>query len=211
MLRKSADKVFVLDDESYFTLTKYQMPGNKIYYTSNQNLTQPNVKLKFKQKFEPKLMLYIVISEREISKPYLRSSKIAINKEVYINDCLKGILMPFLRKYHSDGKFLFWPDKASSHYAKDTLNFLCKNNISFIEKMDNPTNLPQCRPIEDFFGQLSSIVYKDGWTARNVEELKKRIKSSIKKIDFTTVQSNFFTIRIKLQKCADNGPYNGVH
>ncbi len=42
----------------------------------------------------------------------------------------------------------------------------------FIEKMDNPTNLPQCSPIEDFFGQLSSIVYKDGWTAKNVEELK---------------------------------------
>jgi hypothetical protein len=33
-------------------------------------------------------------------------------------------------------------------------------------------NLPQCRPIEDFFGQLSSIVYKDGWTAKNVGEFK---------------------------------------
>ncbi len=69
MLRKSADKVFVIDDQSYFTLTKYQMPGNNIYYTSDQNLTQPNVKLKLKQKFEPKLMLYIEISERRISKP----------------------------------------------------------------------------------------------------------------------------------------------
>jgi hypothetical protein len=32
LLRKSADKVFVLDDESYFTLTKYQMPGNNILH-----------------------------------------------------------------------------------------------------------------------------------------------------------------------------------
>ncbi len=70
--------------------------------------------------------------------------------------------MLFLREYYSDGKFLFWPDKESSHYAKDTLNFLRENNIPCVEKMDNPTNLPQCRPIEDFFGQLSSIVYKDG-------------------------------------------------
>jgi hypothetical protein len=77
--------------------------------------------------------------------------------------------------------------------------------------MDNPTNLPQCRPIEDFFGQLSSIVYKDEWAAKYVEELKKRIKSSIKKIDFTTVQSNFLAIRTKLRKCPDNGLYNEVH
>jgi hypothetical protein len=66
------------------------MPGNNIYYTSDQNLTKPNIKLKFKQKFEPKLMLYTVISDRGISKPYLRSSKTVINKVVYINDCLKG-------------------------------------------------------------------------------------------------------------------------
>jgi hypothetical protein len=67
----------------------------------------------------------------------------------------------------------------------------------------------QC-PIEDFFGQLSSILYKDEWAAKNVEELKKRIKSSIKKIDFTTVQNNFLAIS-NLRKCTDNGPYNKAH
>jgi hypothetical protein len=70
--------------------------------------------------------------------------------------------MSFLRKYHLDGKFFFWPDKASSYYTKGTLNFLRENNIPFVEKIDNLINLPQCRPIEDFFGQLSPIVYKDG-------------------------------------------------
>ena len=53
------------------------------------------------------------ISEKGFSKPWFKPSGLAINEDVYQNECLKKILIPFLQKHH-----VFWPDKASSHYAK---------------------------------------------------------------------------------------------
>lgn len=211
MTTNYAGKSLVLDDESYFPLSKSQMPGNNRFYTQDIETTPPNVKYKFKHKFEPKVMLYIAISDKGISKPYFKEGGLAINAETYQNECLKKILIPFVHKYHSDKNFVFWPDKASSHYAKTTQELLKSKNINFVPKERNPTNLPQCRPIEDFFGNLSSLVYKNNWRAKNCEELKKRIRSCIRKMDPNPIQMSCRGIFRKLRLTADNGPYATVH
>jgi hypothetical protein len=59
-------------------------------------------------------------------------------------------LKKFIKKYHKDGNIVFWPDLASAHYARLTTAFLEKNNIPYIQKENNPPNVPQLRPIEDF-------------------------------------------------------------
>ena len=41
---------------------------------------------------------------------------------LYQNECLKKILIPFLQKHLADGQYVFWPDKASLHYAKEKHN-----------------------------------------------------------------------------------------
>ena len=86
-------------------------------------------------------MLYIVISEKGISKPWFKPSRLAINQEVYQNQCLKKILIPFLKKNHPNNDYVFWPDKASSHYAKKILDFLESQNIPYVPKNRNPINL----------------------------------------------------------------------
>jgi hypothetical protein len=168
------------------------------------------VKYKFKKKYEPHIMLYQVISKNGLSKPWFKRGGLAVNK-IYINDCLKKITIPFIKKNHQDGNFWFWPDKASSHYARETLEFLAKNNIQFVPKERNPTNLPQCRPIEDYFGQLDTLVYKDGWRAKDLDELENRIRLCIRKVNKEAVQASCASIKTKLRKCADHGPYALVH
>ena len=69
MCNQYRGKLFVLDDESYFGLSRSHVPVNSVFYTSDVSSTPADVKYKFKQKFEAKVMLYIVISERGISKP----------------------------------------------------------------------------------------------------------------------------------------------
>ena len=211
MTRNYSGKSFVLDDESYFPLSKSQIPGNDRFYTKDKSTTPPKVMYKFKHKFESKVMLYIVISDKGISKPWFKPSGLAINQEVYQRECLQKILIPFLKQHHSDGKYVFWPDKASSHYAKKTLTFLESQNIPYVPKDRNPTNLPQCRPIEDFFGLLSSMVYKDNWKAKNTKQLTNRIKSCIRKIDVAAVQRSCSSITTKLRRTADHGPYANIH
>ena len=211
MVRKYVGKSFVLDDEKYFTLSATQMPGNDVYYTNDPSTTPPKVKLKFKMKFEPKVMLYIVISEKGISKPYIHKTRLAIDQNLYKDQCINKVLLPFLSKYHSDGKFVFWPDKASAHYAASVREFLSSRNIEYVPKQNNPTNLPQCRPIEDFFGQLSAKVYAKGWRATTLDQLERKVRKCVKEVDLERVQRSCGHIKAKLRVCGINGPYELVH
>jgi hypothetical protein len=55
MLEKYNDLDFLLDDESYFTLSNLSLPGNDRFYSSNVSKTSESVKNKYKAKFEPNL------------------------------------------------------------------------------------------------------------------------------------------------------------
>src|SRR5207244_2280276 len=99
-----------------------------------------------------------------------------------------------------------WPDKATSHYAENTVKFLTQQNIKFVPKFYNPTNLPQCRPIEDIWGQLSTLVYSGGWSTKSFKALKSRITKCFRKIDFTPGLQAFSNIRKNLRKVYRNGP-----
>ena len=169
LLNKYQEKVFIIDDESYFPLSKCDMPGNDKFYTDDIDATPPDVRYKKKKKFEQKVMIYLAISERGHSAIYIKRSKLAIDANTYSNVCLKRFLFPFVKKYHLDGNYVVWPDKASSHYAKKSIQMFNDNSVPFVMKSVNPTNLPQCRPIEDFFGQLSAEVYKHDWRADNID------------------------------------------
>ena len=62
------------------------------------------------------------------------------------------------------------------------------NNINYVKKVDNPPNCPELRAIEDFWGILKGKVYKGNWQAENLDQLKKRIKLCLRKIDIELVQ-----------------------
>lgn len=79
-------------------------------------------------------MLYIAVSNKGISKPFFISGGLAINKQTYQEKCLQQILIPFIEKYHLNDDYIFWPDKASSHYAKTTVEFLQSKNVPFVPK-----------------------------------------------------------------------------
>ena len=54
MTRNYIEKNFILDDESYFSLSKTQMPGNDIYYTIDPKTADESVKFEFKKNTSPR-------------------------------------------------------------------------------------------------------------------------------------------------------------
>jgi transposase len=56
-------------------------------------------------------------------------------------------------------------------------------NIRFVPKEANPPNVPQARPIENFWSILASEVYEGGRAARNHANLARRIRENLKEID----------------------------
>ena len=59
---------WIIDDESYFTLSHSEINGNNIYYTSDDKQCPDNVKFKEKSKFEDKLFVWIAISPKGMPK-----------------------------------------------------------------------------------------------------------------------------------------------
>ena len=62
---------------------------------------------------------------------------VAVNTDIYINECLQAKLVPFIHKHHGDFNYLFWPDLAGAHYSNETVA-----NVQLVEKASNPTNVP---------------------------------------------------------------------
>ena len=151
----------ILDDEKYFTFSG-NVPGNNRYYSSDTSSAPENIKFIQKQKFEPHLLVWLAISPRGISNPYIHRSKIAIREEIYLKQCIRGHLLPFIKKHHQNDDILFWPDLASSHYAYSVLRCLESNNLPYVRRNQNPPNVPQCRPIEKIWALIEQMVYQGG-------------------------------------------------
>jgi len=201
-------KKVIIDDESYFGLTNFQLSGNDGYYTSNPDETPEQVKLKRKAKYEPKLLVWAALSPNGISRPYIVPSGQAINKDVYIAKCLRARLIPFIKAYHENDEIVFWPDLASSHYAKDTTDFLKSNNIDFVDKSSNPANAPELRPIEDFWVEMKRVVYANGWRADNLDQLTNRINYAFKKVSEDRVHRLGSATFTRVDRCRRNGLTN---
>ena len=71
---------------------------------------------------------------------------------------LRRGLPPFIDEKHPEGGYLFWPDPAVAHYARDTVQFLEEAGVANLKRDDNPPNVPQLCPIEDFWGVMKQEV-----------------------------------------------------
>ena len=51
-------------------------------------------------------------------------------------------------------------------------------NVKYVETVpnENSSNLPKCRPIENFWSILKSIAYENNWQANSHQQLEQRIK-----------------------------------
>ena len=86
---------------------------------------------------------------------------------------------------------------AGAHYSKETIAWM--DNLCFVDKGSNPPNVPQARPIENFWGCLTQKVYEGSWQAANQNELICRIQSQLKKFGLNFLQNLMEALR---QNCA---------
>ena len=105
------------------------------------------------------------MSSRGISEPFIMASGNAVHQFVYRDSCFlsKKIIL------------IFWPDQAGCHYAEHSLDFLCENLIHHVDKIDNPVNFPEVRPIEDFWSISKAKVYENIWEEKFLHQLEVRI------------------------------------
>ena len=96
-------------------MSNTDISGNAGFYSSDINAPSNDVRLKRKDKFEPKLLVWVEFSTKGISQQYIAPSGQAVNEDVYISKCLVR-LEKFIEKHHKNDNIVFLPDLASSHY-----------------------------------------------------------------------------------------------
>jgi hypothetical protein len=62
------------------------------------SLTPDSVSSKYCTKYEKKVLVYLVMSPKGMCTSYFRPSGLAINQDVYLEDCIKKKLVPFIQK-----------------------------------------------------------------------------------------------------------------
>ncbi|XP_065662716.1 uncharacterized protein LOC136085346 [Hydra vulgaris] len=194
---------FVLDDKSYFTYANTTLAGNDGFYSSDVSSTTSDVKFKRKKKYEKKVLVSLIISPKGTSKRIFFESGQVINKQAYIR-CRRKRLIHFIDKHYKNEEYLFWADLASSHYANEVVFFLDANNIKYLPKVKNSPNLPEARPIEDFWGQLKRLVYEDNWQATSIPQLKRRIVNCLNKMDPEVAKCYASMTSVRLGRIAFN-------
>jgi Winged helix-turn-helix DNA-binding len=184
----------VLDDETSVKADFQALPGIQ-FYTKLKGESLGDLETIKMEKFGPKYLVWQAISSTGArSRIFVTTG--TINREIYINECIKKRLLPFLRAH--EGSTLFWPDLASAHYAKDTLKFMEKNGINFVSKDMNPPNVPQCRPIERYWALIRAKLLKKGAVAKNQRDFCRKWNAASKEISNATVKRLFARVRAKV-------------
>ena len=73
-------------------------------------------------------------------------------------------------------------------------------NVEFVPKRLNPPNVPQARPIENFWGCLAKKVYEGDWEAKTEQQLISRVESKIKEFDLNFVECLMKGVKAKIKK-----------
>lgn len=150
ILSKAKEKILLIDDETYVPIDPEQINGNDYYHCEKKEDISDDIRFKHKAKFPEKYLVWQCLDEKgNVSKAYISTE--SMNGETYLNECLKKILFPFIKKHHEKDDVLLWMDMASPHYHHDVVQWLQKNKINFVEKKENAPNVPIARPIERFW------------------------------------------------------------
>ena len=130
MYMKYRQHEFVMDDESYFTLSNTTLTGNNTYYSSDRRLTPADVSYWEKAKFEEKLLLWIVVSSKGIGQIYIALSKQAFTWKNSSTNIIMEINMHFgptwrlhiMRIRYKTGL----KSTASAFWQKKTIQLICQ-------------------------------------------------------------------------------------
>lgn len=198
-------KFILMDDETYVPCDSTQIPG-KQFWTSVPGVEVPaEFKVKRKEKFPAKFLVWQCISQDGvISEPVI--TKQTLNGERYLKDIIRGPFLKFYNSQRNKGDLLFWPDLAPSHYQRDVVAFLKQKKIAFVPKLDNPPNIPQCRPIEKFWALCKAEYYRRGKNLTDLGQFKRQWTRISKLVAQKHGKSLFVHFKRNLQLVGDHGP-----
>ena len=100
-----------INDESYLTLSHTTLSENNRFYSSNVCKTPNLIKNKYVTKFEPKILVYLAISSRGMSRPIFFPHWTSRQSECLQGKMLEAVIDSFYyREKYRHRRYVFWTD-----------------------------------------------------------------------------------------------------
>lgn len=186
----------LMDDETYVKSDFKQLPGQEYFTATNPNVVPEQFKVKKLSKFPKKFLIWQAICTcGRRSKIFVTTG--TINQEIYVNECLNKRLMPMIRDH--SGSLLFWPDLASAHYSKKTMEWYRENEVNFVPRDKNPPNCPELRPIEKYWANLKRKLKKSKKVCNNHKDFQIKCRQAAALMNSEHVQTLMKSVKRKVR------------
>lgn len=186
----------LMDDETYIKEDSRTLPGPQFYTKSSGESVPVADTTVAIEKFGQKVLVWQAICTCGL-RSAIFFTKGTISAKVYKEECLQKRLLPLYRKHELPP--IFWPDLASAHYAKTTLQWYSENGIKYVEKNINPPNCPQLRPIERYWAIVKRAFKKEGTVSEDMNQFKKNWSAASRKCTKATVQKLMAGVKSKVR------------
>ena len=136
-------------------------------------------------------------------------SAIVIKQKIHLNECIRKPITP-IHQVSSQMGITFYFDQTLRHHIIQNKfkNFLTANQINFVQRQQNPCNVPQARSIETIWSLLERKVYEGAWETKNLNQLARRIILKAKQLDQNVVKHMILGVRRKLLKVYTDSVYS---
>jgi hypothetical protein len=156
-LLQNRDKILLIDDETHAVEDPKLIPGKEFYHCRGKSEVAIEDKIQLSEKYPHKYLIWQCLDENgNVSKPYVYKG--TINGQIYLKECLKKRLMPFVKKHDKIENVVFWADLASSHYTKDVLEWLETQGIDYIKKKGKCTERSSGAPDRKILGSMQKRI-----------------------------------------------------
>jgi hypothetical protein len=202
--------IIVMDDESYVTENDFARHSSQGYYAKFPDCVPDSVRYRPVKKFPFKVGFWYAICDLGVSEAYTWRQGLAINSHLYKTFCLQQRLIPFINSLGIRDVCIFWPDKASCHYSASVIAYLRSKQIIVVPKCDNPTNVPQCRPIEEGHELIKRAIFADGFEPRTIAQLQQRTEEILDQRQ-AILKPIYTNLSARVRKLLDVTRRNGLY
>jgi hypothetical protein len=202
--------IIIMDDESYVTANDGTRHTSQGYYSKSPSSAPDSVKYACAMKFPFKVGFWYAICDLGVSEAFVWNQGLAIDSHKYKTFCLQQRLIPFIDSLNIRDICIFWPDKASCHYSASVLAYLNSKQIAVVPKVDNPTNMPQCRPIENGHTLIKRAIFEDDFHPKTVEELRLRTIEVLARRE-EILRPIYTNLSARVRKLLDTTRRNGLY
>jgi len=168
---RSVHNVWFTDEKTFTVASPVNSKRQSLFRADKKSRVDPRRLIRERQHFSKSIMVSVGVSKMGKTRLAFVKPGAKINSEYYCKNLLGRNLLPDIRHKSGRHNFILQQDGAPSHTAANTVAFLKKENLQFIEPEASP-NSPDLNPVYyAVWGALQQRVYLRRQFA-SVDELK---------------------------------------